>query len=181
MLAFGLLILLAAPSYAGSTALGEQMDSATTLSSQIASLSELRTQAMTRVRLLRGLHDDGEIDDAVMRTNELQYEDARAAFNAWLDGLRSQLLVEGAKPSGAGLEDKLAKGAEHAQQFIADADTVILGEPRGVVESAMDLASRVIEAGTTIVRELLAGQRERREQVVSALDDLRWPAFGSVE
>ena len=149
---------------------------------KLASLSELRSLAESRARLLQGLHQDGDIDNSAYRRGELLYEDARAAFNAWLDAVKAEFSTKESDSPGESTSDLLKSGSTKTEAFLSYADELILGEPRGgVAEAAIELTSKVIDTGVSIWRELRSSSKERRKQLLSQLDELRWMPFGDIK
>lgn len=148
----------------------------------LATLSELRTQAESRVRLLKGLHAEGEIDAQSLRRAQLLYEDARAAMNAWLDAAETGYDIAHRGPPSDSVPEKLQLGARRAGDFLSYADKLILGESRGsnVVEAVVGLVSKVIDAGVTVWKDVRTSNDQRRKQIALDLDRTRWPAFESI-
>ncbi len=148
----------------------------------LATLSELRTQAESRVRLLKGLHADGEIDAKSLRRGQLLYEDARAAMNAWLDAVETGYDIASKGTPGDPVPEKLQLGTHRASEFLAYADKLILGESRGpdVVEAALSLVSKAVDAGVAVWKEIKEGNKQHRKQIAVALDRTRWSAFESI-
>jgi hypothetical protein len=152
----------------------------------LATLSELRTQAESRVRLLQALHADGEIDAQILRRGELLYEDARAAMNSWLDAVEKGYEIYGRSP-GDPVPEKLRQGARSAGDFLSYADDLILGGKRNpaVVAAALGLIPNVIEAGVSVWkewREMTTADQQKRKDFILDLDKTaRWSAFETIK
>jgi hypothetical protein len=168
--------------FANSAVATESNTSSDVFIQDIGKLSELRTQAESRVRLLRGLYQDGEIDAKAMRRGELLYEDARAAFNAWLDAMIAGFSEKAGGIPEATVSDLLQRGAKRNDAFITFADEKILGQTRGGgAEAAALIVAKVIDTGMNLWRELRASNDKRRHELISHLDDLHWKAFGDID
>lgn len=149
---------------------------------KLAKLSEMRTQAESRVRLLSGLYKDGEVDKTPFQRSQLLYEDARSAFNAWLDAVKAEFSTKESDSPGESTSYLLESGSTKTEKFLSYADGLILGEPRGgVAEAAIELTSKVIDTGVSIWNELRSSDKDRRKQLLSQLEELRWVSFSDIE
>jgi len=152
----------------------------------LATLSELRTQAESRVRLLQALQADGEIPAQILRRGELLYEDARAAMNSWLDAVERGYEIYGGSPRNP-VPEKLQQGARSAGDFLSYADDLILGEKRNpaVIVAALGLIPKVIEAGASVWkawREMSTADQQKRKEFILDLDKTaKWSAFETIK
>jgi hypothetical protein len=120
-----------------------------------------------------------------LAASELEYETARAEFNAVIAGLQAALIENDEPPPLATVESRLATGTETRRAFCDRAralappqDPLVKGS---IGEAIAGTVSQIIESGVTIWSKLHDSDQARRDGLRSALDEAKWPAFAAIE
>ena len=152
------------------------------MSDAIYTVSELKSKTESRVNLLISLYEDKEINNTAFRKGKLLYEDARAAFNAWIESLSIELDANRKTDSSEFKDQKLKLAAQQAQSFLSYVDELFLGEPRSsAVQASIGLVEPIIEAGLKIWMEYRSGNDESRKRVVERINNLKWKSFETLQ
>jgi hypothetical protein len=119
-----------------------------------------------------------------LAASELEYETARAEFNAVIGGLQVALIENAEAPPLATVEARLATGTaarrafcEKAKALAPPSDPFVKGS---IGEAIAGTISEVIKAGVTIWSKLRDSDQARRDSLRSALEEAKWPAFAAV-
>ena len=145
-------------------------------------LSQAKSLAESRVKLLRALVDDGELTSGDLRPLQVQYDDARARVNASFDRIVFELELTRAPEPAESFEELAQRASREVSAFLRQSNAVILGQdrsPAGVaaIEAAPGLFGSIVE----IWKVLRGEKKERRAALVARVESLKWDAFDAVE
>ncbi len=160
--------------------MGSENDRGVLLAS-VEVLSETKSQAESRVKLVRSLLEDEEIDAAELRRLQLLYADSRSSVNAGLDRLLVELEIDRAAAPAESYAVTADRAAERVAAFIAASDALILGDDRGdPVTAVLDLVKSLPAALIDIWKTLRNDTSERRTRLIARIESLKWEPFDRV-
>jgi hypothetical protein len=122
-------------------------------------------------------------DKAALSRAELDYEAARGEFNAVVAGLQAALTDDKEKPALQSVEERVRIGSERRRAFCSNAESKLPAPEKGkkgweeVAAAALD---EVIQATTTVWKDVVYGDKERRDNLRTALEDVKWPKFSDI-
>lgn len=124
-------------------------------------------------------------DKAALSRIEFSYETARTEVMAVVAGLEAGLIDDSEKLALTDLSKRLEAGSAARDAFCIQALASIPGKDlqgmRNVaVEAALGLVKTLVDAGVTIWKEIRDGDKIRRANLRTALEDAKWPAFKDI-
>jgi hypothetical protein len=144
-------------------------------------LSRAKSQAESRIKLVRSLVKDGEIDTVDLRRVRILYDDARSDVNAGLDRLLAELEAHGTYATAEPYTQVAERAAARMAELIKISDKLALGEDRGdPVEAGMKLVDTVVKAFVDVWKTLRGERTSRRSLFVQRLGSLRWSPFDDI-
>ena len=147
----------------------------------VETLSRAKTQAESRVKLIKALLDDGDIPKAEYRKVVILYGDAQAGANAGIDRILFQLEAVGKLQEQERFNELATQTAKDVESFLVQSDLLIFGEYRsGAVEAGVSLAETLTNALMDIWKTLRGERNERHAKVIERIESLRWKAFDDV-
>lgn len=144
-------------------------------------LSKAKAQAESRVKFIRSLREDGEIEEKDLRKIQLLYSEVRADVNAGLDRVLVELEITGSKGATEPYDRVAARAAKRATDFLESSDEMILGDDRGAVEAGIKLADSMTKAFVDIWKTLRGEKSERHEQLIRRIESLKWEQFSEIK
>ncbi len=144
-------------------------------------LSEAKSRAESRVKLVRALVADGELGSEGLRSLQVAYADARARVNAGLDRLLVELETAKVQESAEPYREVASSAAQQIAVFLAACDKEILGDDRGVLEAGLGAAGSISSALVDIWKTLRGEKTERHLALIRRIDSLRWDPFEGIE
>lgn len=112
------------------------------------------------------------------KEGEALYDDAKAAFDVWIERLRFDLVLDNDVQRSEHYTKSLhetAKKSEALVSYVTKASAKPLTvEPIGVIGALSD-------AGMRIWKEYRAAQKERRDEILQVLGQLKWKNFRDVK
>ena len=144
-------------------------------------LSKAKTQAESRVKLVRALLEDKEIKDEEYRRIQSLYDDARAEVNSGLDRLLVELETTGSQGKEEPYDRLARRAADRTTEFLKISDKVIFGNDRGLVESGVDLAGKLVDALVDVWKTLHGEKTQRHALLLKRIESLKWREFADVK
>ena len=144
-------------------------------------LSRAKAQAESRVKFIRSLREDGEIEEKDLRKIQLLYGEVRADVNAGLDRVLVEIETTGSKGATEPYERIAVRAAKRATDFLESSDEMILGDDRGAVEAGINLADSMTKAFVDIWKTLRGDKSERHEQFIRRIESLKWEQFSKIK
>lgn len=147
----------------------------------VETLSRAKTQAESRVKLIKALLDDGEITKTDYRRILVLYSDAQAGANAGIDRMLFQLEALGEMQEQERFNDLASRTAEDVETFLVQSDLLVFGEDRsGAIAAGVSFAETLTNAFMDIWKTLRGERNARHAKVIERIESLRWKAFDDV-
>ena len=147
----------------------------------VEALSKARSQAESRVKLVRALAEDGEIETADLRGVQALYDDARADVNSGLDRLLVELEKTGSYESAEPYAEVAERAANRVDDFVRRCDAIILGDDRsGVIGGGLSLAETLVTALVDVWKTVREGRTDRHALFVERVESLKWGEFDDI-
>ena len=144
-------------------------------------LSRAKSQVENRIKLVRSLLEDGEIEAAELRKVQILYDDVRSDVNSGLDRLLVELETTGTYETVEPYARVAERVAQRVQEFIVMTDELILGEDRsGIAEAGLSLAESLMTALVDVWKTLRGERTERHTLLIQRIDSLKWSEFDDV-
>lgn|GEM_PF-4779394 len=145
-------------------------------------LSRTKSQAESRVKLVRSLLEDGEIEKKDLRNIQRLYEEARADVNAGLDRLLVEIEVVGSHGSIDPYEKVAERAAKRVAEFLEASDELILGEDRsGLVTAGLGIVDSMMKAFVDVWKTMRGERSERRALLIQRIESLKWGQFDAIK
>jgi len=144
-------------------------------------LSQTKSRAESRVRLLRSLHKDGEVDSQQLNRLRILYNEARAEVNGGLDRLIVELESTGEKESSEPYARVAERAARYAAQFLSESDTAIFGDDRGAIETGVKVADSLIGALVDVWKTIRGERVEQNRKLSQRIESFKWHNFDAIE
>jgi hypothetical protein len=126
-----------------------------------------------------------EGDMAALTSTELEYETAGADFNGAIAGLQAALIQRDEEPVLASVESRIAAGTEARRAFCDKARAIEPPPPageKGLLDEVLSgTVGAVVEAAVTVWKTLRDDDKQRRDSLREALEEVKWPAFAAIE
>jgi hypothetical protein len=144
-------------------------------------LSRAKSQAETRIKFLRSLVKDGEVDAADLRRVRILYDEARSDVNAGLDRLLAELEATGAYETPEPFTRVAEQAGKRVAELISVSDRLALGEDRGSpIEAGVKLADTLVKAFVDVWKTLRGERTARRSLLLQRIGSLKWSAFDDI-
>ena len=144
-------------------------------------LSKVKTRAESRVKLVRSLLEDGEIQKKDLKKIQILYGDTRAEVNAGLDRLLIEMESTGSQGEVEPYARVAKKAGKQAGEFIDACDKLILGEDRGVLEASSAFIDTFVGALVDIWKTYRDDRSARNSQVRDRIELMKWEKFDKID
>jgi len=146
----------------------------------VARLKQERTLAENCVALLKKHGKPGAIE-----RGRRAYADAKAEYDAIIDGLHVALAQSDQPTSLPDLEARLQRGFDKRQAFCASVERLVPPPPPGEKSPLIDITvdvqiGRLFDAVKEIYLRKLDDDALMRKTIETQLEDAKWPSFASV-
>ena len=144
-------------------------------------LAKAKSQAENRVKLVRSLFEEEEIEKKDMREIKIRYEEARGNVNSSLERILVEIETNGSKVSFDSYEKIAKRAADQTADFIKASDKLILGEDRSALEASLQLGGSIVGAFVEIWKTVRGERMERDERLVRRFESLKWESFDQIK
>lgn len=157
-------------------------DEASTASLQesIEVLSKTKSDARTRVKLLRALAAEGDLSRAKLREQHLLYSNAQAAINASIDGILVVLVTRRQLPSPEAYERAARSASSRADVFLRSSESMILGE-LSITDVVVAVVPNIVTALVGLRNAVRGDAQRARAALIDQLKALKWADFDDIE
>ena len=147
-------------------------------------LSKAKAEVESRVRLIRSLALEHEIDHKDLIRIEMHYDKIRADVNAGIDRLLVEIETTGKTGAVEPFNRVAMRVSEQVAGFIKSSDELIFGGKRGpsaTIDAGVKLVDSLVNALLDIWKTLHSEKNERNELLVQRIESLKWGEFSKID
>jgi hypothetical protein len=153
------------------------------LLNEIEKLGQQKYRGEDFARRLKEAHAKKKISEPDLERGASLYIGAKAGFNAWIDRVKLDLKNERSHDLSPKARASLQLALEKGEKFTGYVDKLLHGEERGAVPLAT-LAAGLVRALSPAVAKICGGYQgaepPEREEIINALEELKWQPFNQI-
>jgi len=139
--------------------------------------THLRSQAEQRVLLVKHANQQTTINGEEYQSAQGLYEVSKDSFDLWIDQVQDNLR-SGKRIDNPDVYNMLVRNAnKQSEAFIDYVDELLQMVSRGVSKKEIE---SFIKTGIDLVQTVQKIDREKRQALISELDEIRWQAFDAI-
>jgi len=139
---------------------------------------KMRVEAEGRVKLVKNAHNQGSLNLSDFQEIQNAYGIAQDQFSSWIDNVQNDLNSKKLGSQSVNYMELSENAGNQAKEFNKQVDDILGISSRG---DEMETIKSFINSGKELINTIKEIEKNKRQELISKLETLRWKSFDSIE